>query len=84
LQQKEATDSTKNIALKNISKATEALDLLTFNHFYKVRLLCNTTQQKKFNEIINEVVKMMANRPRPKQNRDGNSELPPPNKPEED
>lgn len=56
----EVNDSVKNTAVKKISLLTEQIDLVTFNHFEKVRAICNVTQQKKFDEIIKEVTRMMA------------------------
>ena len=36
-------------------------DRITFVHFQKVRALCRPDQQTKFDEVIGEVLKMMAN-----------------------
>ena len=36
------------------------LDTLTFHHFQKVRALCNPDQQKKFDNIIQEALRMMG------------------------
>jgi hypothetical protein len=55
-----AGDSLKQAALKEISTHTEQLDLVTFDHFQKVRALCTPAQQKKFDTIIQEVLNMMA------------------------
>ena len=41
------------------AKQTE-LDLLTFNHFKEVRAICTDEQKKKFDDIIEEVLKGMA------------------------
>lgn len=64
LKQGNITDSTKQEAAKTVSIITEELDLLTLNHFQKVRALCNPEQQKKFDDIISQVIVMMA-QPRP-------------------
>lgn len=64
LKQANVTDSTKQAAAKAISNNTEELDILTWNHFQKLRALCTTEQQKKFDEIIQEVSRMMG-QPRP-------------------
>ena len=69
LKQPNVSDSTKQAAAKAVSVTTEELDLLTLNHFQKVRALCNSEQQKKFDEIINDVIRMM---------RPGNSRSGPP------
>ena len=58
------TDSTRRAAAHRVSETTEALDLLTLAHFQKVRALCTPEQQKEFDEVIEEVVKMMG-QPRP-------------------
>lgn len=54
------TDSIKQAAAANASRYTEQLDVLTLNNFQKIRSLCNPDQQKKFDEIIKEVLGMMA------------------------
>jgi Spy/CpxP family protein refolding chaperone len=58
-----ATDSAKQTAAAACSKLTEQLDVLTVNHFQKLRALCNAEQQKKFDEIIHDVTRMMAQPP---------------------
>lgn len=58
------SDSMKQAAAAAASRYTEQLDVLTLNNFQKIRALCNTEQQKKFDEIIQEVLRMMA-QPRP-------------------
>ena len=60
LQQTAVTDSGEMAAAKNISHASEQLDLITFDHFKKVRALCNADQQKKFDNIIQEVMRMVG------------------------
>ncbi len=55
-----ATDSAKQMAAAACSKLTEQLDVLTVNHFQKVRALCNAEQQKKFDGIIRDITRMMA------------------------
>ena len=64
LKQPGVTDSSKNAAAQTASRITEQLDLLTFDHFLKVRALCDPAQQKRFDEIIHQVTSMMAP-PRP-------------------
>ena len=65
LKQKEVADSVKKTAAAAVSTITEQIDLLTLNHFQKVRELCNPEQQKKFDEIIHQVTSMMGQqRPR--------------------
>ena len=50
------------------------LDILPFEHFKKVRALCTTEQQIKFDQIIEQVMQMLA----PPQNPGGQAGLPPP------
>lgn len=64
LKQQDVTDSVKQAAAKAVSLNTEALDLLTLTHFQKVRALCNAGQQKKFDEIIHDITRMMGQPPR--------------------
>ncbi len=78
-------DSVKNRAAKNISSITEKLDLVTYNHFEKVRAICTAQQQQRFDEIIKEVIGMISQdqsgmpgqRP-PPLNPPGDEGLPPP------
>ncbi|WP_316768444.1 Spy/CpxP family protein refolding chaperone [Pedobacter frigiditerrae] len=60
LNQPNVTEVEKLTAAKMVSASTEKLDLLTFNHFAKVRAICNPTQQKKFDDIIKQVMQMMG------------------------
>lgn len=69
-----ATDSAKQMAAAACSKLTEQLDVLTVNHFQKIRSLCTAEQQKKFDEIIHDVTRMMAQPP----GRPGGPQGPPP------
>jgi periplasmic protein CpxP/Spy len=71
-----ATDSAKQNAAAACSKLTEQLDVLTVNHFQKVRALCNAEQQKKFDEIIQDITRMMG-QPQPP-GRPGGPQGPPP------
>ena len=83
LKQPASTDSAKQAAAKAVSVTTEALDLLTLNHFQKVRVLCNPDQQKKFDEIINDVVRMIG-QPRPPMDPGRNRQGLPPGRPDSD
>ncbi len=80
LHQPVITDSVKQAAANTASKNTEALDLLTFNHFKKIRLLCTAEQQKKFDQIIREVTNMII-QPRPPGRPGNNTQGPPPEGP---
>ena len=70
----QASDSMKQAAADAASKLTSQIDVLTVNHFQKVRKICTPEQQSKFDEIIMEVTSMMA--PPPPQ-RPGNPGPPP-------
>lgn len=60
LQQPGVTDSMKISASAKANELVQQLDILTFNHFQKVRALCTPAQQKKFDDIIHKVLQMMA------------------------
>jgi hypothetical protein len=60
LKQSSIADSVKLKAAKNVSTYTEGLDLLTLNHFQKVRVLCTTEQQKIFDHLIQDVIEMIG------------------------
>lgn len=60
LKQKEVSDSLKQAMANRASMITEELDIMTLNHFQKVRALCNVDQQKKFDEIIQQVTDMIG------------------------
>ncbi len=64
LKQPNVTDSTRRAAAAAISTITEQIDLLTLDHFQKIRELCNPEQQKKFDAIIHQVTAMLG-APRP-------------------
>lgn len=53
------------------------LEMLTFNHFKKVREICKPEQQKRFDEVINNALEMMAPKPpHPPRGPDGPPPLP--------
>jgi periplasmic protein CpxP/Spy len=54
------SDTAIQTAAKVISIRSEKLDLLTFNHFQKVRAICSPAQQQKFDDIILEMTNMIA------------------------
>ena len=56
---------TINEAAKHAVEVEQQLDMLTFNHFKDIRAICNITQQKKFDDIIKNAVKMMGPQQRP-------------------
>ena len=63
LKQSNVTDSAKLEAAAPVADNLKQLDLLTFEHFRQVRMLCTPDQQKKFDEIINEVLQMIGGPP---------------------
>ncbi len=76
-------DSTKLSAAKSVSGYTEQLDLITLDHFVKVRAMCTEEQKKKFDSIIKQVTQMMgmpAHGPDPNRrpHMDGHDMPPPP------
>jgi hypothetical protein len=54
-------DSVKNNAALKISLSLQALDMLTFEHFKKVRALCTEEQKPKFDELIQKMVNSVNN-----------------------
>ncbi len=84
LKQTTISDSARQIAAKAVSIQTEKLDLLTFDHFQKLRAICKPEQQKEFDEIMLELTQLISqqrprgpegNRPAP---RDHEEHRPPP------
>ena len=67
----------KKTAADNVAKNLEQLDLLTFDHFKQVRTICTSQQQKKFDEIIEDVLQMISSGP-PHGPQKGNDHIPPP------
>ena len=60
LQQANAPDSLIMAGSRKTSETEQQLELLTFRHFQKLRTICNADQQKKFDEIIQDVLRRMA------------------------
>lgn len=60
-----ATDSIEKFAAQKVSKNIEELDLYTFDHFKKVRALCNEEQKEKFDKIISQITSAVSNQIRP-------------------
>ena len=62
---RETTDSLLvNQLADSIAINRKQTELTTFYDFKKIRSICNTEQQKKFDEIIGEALKMMGRPPR--------------------
>lgn len=49
-------DSIRNDKALKVSMSIQSLDILTFEHFKKVRALCNEEQKSKFDELIQKMV----------------------------
>lgn len=56
LQNDEISEGDRNNAALKVSKAIESLDMLTFEHFKKVRALCTVEQKPKFDELLLRMV----------------------------
>ncbi len=54
-------DSIRNNAALKVSLAIQSLDILTFEHFKKVRALCTEAQKPKFDELIQKMVHSVNN-----------------------
>ena len=68
--------------LKNIGEKEIAIQQHVFEHFKKVRALCNEEQKKKFDLVIKEAMRMIANQrpqgPPKRHDGDGKENRPPP------
>jgi len=64
LKSDQITDSMIQAAVKKVSVKTESLDRVTLDHFQKVRSICNNEQKQKFDEILDQLTRIMGN-PRP-------------------
>jgi len=61
LKSEKIDDSIKKNAALKISISIQALDMLTFEHFKKVRALCTEEQKPKFDELIQKMVNSVNN-----------------------
>ncbi|MEO7530496.1 MAG: hypothetical protein ABIS69_03765 [Sediminibacterium sp.] len=75
LQKQDTPDSIIEKAAKEAAKYDSETDVLTFHHFQQIRNLCSETQKKKFDSVIQEVLRMIAPRP-------GRQQQPPPRREE--
>lgn len=60
LPQTEISDSTLLKASASSVRFDQESDILTFRHFQQIRNLCTDTQQKKFDSVIKQVLRMSA------------------------
>ena len=49
-------DSVRTSAAVQVSKSIQSLDILTFEHFKKVRAICTSAQKSQFDELIQKMV----------------------------
>jgi Spy/CpxP family protein refolding chaperone len=54
------TESLKKSAVERVAEATKELDLITLNHFEKVRNICSPQQKNKLDQIMIQMVGMMT------------------------
>ncbi len=83
LQQSGVTDDMMRSSSKKIGDMEQQQNIFTFQHFQKLRALCNPDQQKKFDTIIQDILKHMGPRqqgpPRPREgDRPDRGRMPPP------
>lgn len=55
------SDSMRNELVFKVSKSIQSLDILTFEHFKKVRTICTDEQKPKFDELIQKMVNSVNN-----------------------
>jgi hypothetical protein len=75
-----------NEALKGTTVEQMKVDSITFYHFKKLRAICNPAQKKKFDEIIQQVLRMsggprpisLNGRPENQPQQEGKDRMPPP------
>lgn len=65
LKQPNLTDTEIQQQSSKVAAAEQQLELFTFKHFQKLRAICTAPQQKKFDEIIQDVLRRMAPAKRP-------------------
>lgn len=56
LQSDQISDSVRNNEALKVSLSIQSLDILTFEHFKKVRAICSEEQKLKFDELIQKMV----------------------------
>lgn len=80
------TDEVRNAAIDANAAIEKEIAQATYQHFRKLRALCNAQQKEKFNEIIGQVLRMMSPPPGgrrpdnrgPRPGGPGPGEMPPP------
>lgn len=82
LLEKEGITATEIDQAATVSARYDAeLSKITFDHFKKIRSICTPVQQKKFDEIIHEVLRMLSGPQGPPPPRDGRPPGPHPDGP---
>ena len=61
LKTEQIVNTIKNNAALKVSLSIQSLDILTFDHFKKVRALCTEEQKPKFDELIQKMVNSVNN-----------------------
>ena len=79
IKQPNVNDSAKNATATEVADKLKALDLLTFDHFRQVRMICTPEQQVKFDKVLNEAMRMIGGPPPgPRQGGPGGRKMGPP------
>lgn len=60
LKDKSSNDSIGHTAVKKLSAITEQMEIITLDHFRKVRSICSSVQQEKFDQVISQMLQMMS------------------------
>lgn len=61
LKSERVSDIARDSAALKVSSSLQALDILTFEHFKKVRALCTEEQKPQFDELIQKMVNLVNN-----------------------
>jgi protein CpxP len=61
LKSNEIIDSVRNNAALQVSLSIQSLDILTFEHFKKVRAICTNEQKPKFDELVQHIINTVNN-----------------------
>jgi protein CpxP len=78
LKQPGITDSAVDKAAQTAALYDAQLDILTFRHFRQIRNICTDAQKKKFDQVIQEVLRMIAPPPGKPQGPPMRGDRPPP------
>jgi Spy/CpxP family protein refolding chaperone len=75
LDQENPSDSLVEQASLHAAQIQQQIEMATFDHFKKLKALCNAEQKKKFDSIIREAIRLISPPPPPP---NGNKQNPPP------